>query len=68
MHFGDAHLYENHYNQAEKQIARGLFIRKAPTIRISNRAIGKSLKNVSVSDINIEDYEHLGKIKAEMAV
>lgn len=68
MHFGDAHLYENHYEQAEKQIARGLFIREAPSIQIKDKALEGDLRNIEIGDIKIEDYNHLGKIKAKMAV
>ncbi|MBW6442004.1 thymidylate synthase [Patescibacteria group bacterium] len=68
MHFGDTHLYENHFDQALRQILRWPLMKKSPQISISDSIIGTDLKNIQESDIVVTGYKHLEKIKADMAV
>jgi len=61
--FGDAHLYENHVDQAREQLARQP--RALPTLRL---APIKSLFDVKAEDIAIEGYDPWPAIKAPVAV
>ncbi|EFF41356.1 thymidylate synthase [Mycoplasmopsis alligatoris] len=61
---GDAHIYSNHYEQVNEQLARRPF--KLPTL-----SLNKEIKNIfdfKYEDIKIEDYKSHAKIKAEVAV
>jgi thymidylate synthase len=68
MHFGDTHLYENHFKQAITQIVRWPLKKKAPKILIDDKVKESDLKDLKESDFEIKNYNHLGKISAEMAV
>ncbi len=61
---GDAHLYSNHLEQAQEQLAR---TPKAPPRLVLNSQVS-SLFDFTFDDISIEDYEAHPHIKAEVAV
>jgi len=61
--FGDAHLYENHVDQAREQLARQP--RALPTLKL---APIKSLFDLKADDIAIEGYDPWPAIKAPVAV
>ena len=61
--FGDAHLYENHVDQAREQLARQP--RVLPTLKL---APIKSLFDLKADDIAIEGYDPWPAIKAPVAV
>ena len=62
--FGDAHLYSNHLDQVEAQLARAPF--PLPTIAL-NPAV-KSLFEFSFEDFELRDYRYHPHIKAPVAV
>jgi thymidylate synthase len=62
--FGDAHLYSNHFEQAELQLSRDL--RTLPRL-VLNPAI-KTLEDFTFEDIVIEGYDPHPHIKADVAV
>ena len=60
---GDCHIYDNHIEQVEKQLAREPF--PSPTIRITKR---DSIFDYEFEDFEIVGYEHHPGIKAPVAV
>ena len=62
--FGDAHLYSNHMDQVEQQLARQPYA--LPTIAI-NPAI-KDLFEFRFDDFSLQNYEHHPHIAAPVAV
>ena len=62
--FDDAHLYNNHIEQAEEQLLRK--IRPLPTIKL-NPAI-TSVFDFTFEDVELVDYEPHPHIKAPVAV
>ncbi len=68
IHFGDAHLYENHLDQAEIQLSRAKLRPQTPSVRISDDVLTRSVGDLRISDIEIVNYSHLGALKAPMAV
>lgn len=62
--FGDAHLYDNHIEQAEEQLSRTP--RALPRLRL-NPAI-KDIEKFTFADIAIENYDPYPAIKAPVAV
>ena len=60
---GDCHIYDNHIEQVEKQLAREPF--PYPTIRITKR---DSIFDYEFEDFEIVGYEHHPGIKAPVAV
>lgn len=62
--FGDAHLYSNHYEQAELQLSRDL--RPLPTIEINPDV--KDIFSFKYEDFNLVGYEPHPHIKAAVAV
>lgn len=68
MHFGDTHLYEDHFKQAGKQLLRWAFKKRAPRIWISGHVFESDLKDLTRSDFEVQRYHHLSKIRAEMAL
>ncbi|TQR13351.1 thymidylate synthase [Psychrobacillus soli] len=61
---GDAHLYANHMEQVETQLARTP--RSLPTLSLSNEK--ESIFDYEIEDISIEGYDPLPGIKAPIAV
>lgn len=61
---GDAHIYENHYEQVEKQLKRP--VRKLPTLELNPKV--KSLFDFTYEDIVIKDYHPHPAIKGKVAV
>lgn len=61
---GDAHLYSNHLEQAQEQLAR---TPKAPPSLLLNPQV-TSLFDFAFDDIHIEDYQSHPHIKAKVAV
>ncbi|WP_077602991.1 thymidylate synthase [Oceanobacillus sojae] len=62
--FGDAHIYSNHVNQVNLQLERD--IRELPVLKIN--ADGKSVFDIDISDLKIENYNSHPAIKAPIAV
>ncbi|SEM16473.1 thymidylate synthase [bacterium A37T11] len=62
--FGDAHLYSNHFEQAELQLSREP--KTLPTMRI-NPAI-KNIFDFSFDDFELVNYDPYPRIKAPVAV
>ena len=62
--FGDAHLYDNHVEQAQLQLTRSP--KPLPTLRLNPDV--KSIFDFTYDDIAIEGYEAWPAIKADVAV
>lgn len=62
--FGDAHLYNNHFDQAREQLSRAP--KDLPTIRI-NEAVN-SIFNYKYTDFELVNYDAHPHIKAPVAV
>ena len=62
--FGDVHLYNNHFEQAQTQLARKPF--PLPTMKI-NPAV-KDIFSFKFEDFTLENYESHPAIKAPVAV
>lgn len=60
---GDAHVYENHVEQALEQLKRDPL--PLPTITVTGLG---SIDDLRLENINIHGYSHMGAIKAEVAV
>lgn len=61
---GDAHIYSNHVNQVNEQLAREP--RTLPTLKLNIE--GKTIFELETQDIELENYEPHPKIKAPIAV
>jgi thymidylate synthase len=61
---GDCHLYSNHLEQADTQLARAPL--KLPTLRINPDV--KDIFAFRFEDFTLEGYEHHPHIKAPVAV
>ena len=62
--FGDAHLYSNHFQQAELQLSRKPF--PLPTMKINKEV--KSIFDFKYEDFELTDYQSHDAIKAPVAV
>ena len=60
--FGDAHIYSNHIDAIETQLARESY--QAPTLKITD----KSIFDINYEDLEVVDYESHPAIKAPIAV
>jgi thymidylate synthase len=64
---GDAHLYNNHFEQVKEQLSRKPY--SFPTIQINkNISSIKDIENLLYEDFKIEGYRSHSSIKAEMAI
>lgn len=61
--FGDAHIYSNHLDAVNTQLARESY--KAPSLRINSK---KSMFDIEYEDLEVVDYEYHPYIKAPIAV
>jgi thymidylate synthase len=61
---GDCHIYNNHFEQVQTQLARAPFA--YPTLRIKRRPA--SLFDYELEDFELQDYQHHPAIKAPVAV
>jgi len=61
---GDAHIYENHFEQMKKQLTRD--VRKLPRLVLNERV--KNLFDFTYEDIVIKDYHPHPAIKGEVAI
>ena len=62
--FGDAHIYSNHYEQANLQLSRD--IRPLPTMKINPDV--KNIFDFKYEDFELTDYEPHPHIKAPVAI
>jgi thymidylate synthase len=61
---GDAHLYSNHFDQAQLQLTRTFY----PLPQIKFKRNINDLFDFTYEDIELIDYQHHPKIKADVAV
>lgn len=66
MNFGDTHLYQNHVEQADTQIARYNECKPFPTVQIDPRV--RDIDDITYDDISLVDYTCCDGIPAPMAV
>lgn len=62
--FGDVHLYNNHFEQAQLQLVRKPYA--LPTMRINESV--KDIFDFKFEDFSLENYQHHPPIKAPVAV
>jgi len=62
--FGDAHIYENHFDQVKAQLKRNP--RKLPTVKINPKV--KSIDKLKYKDFNLKNYYPYPPIKAKITV
>jgi thymidylate synthase len=62
--FGDAHLYQNHLEQARLQLSREP--RRLPTMSLNPQR--KSIFEFEYDDFELREYDPHGHIKAPVAV
>ena len=62
--FGDAHIYNNHFDQVNEQLSRQPL--DLPTLEIGGE--GKSIFDLEKDDINVKGYKAHDAIKAPVAV
>lgn len=63
---GDTHVYSNHQEQTELQLTREPY--EEPTIRFRTEAIGKDIREISMGDFVIENYDYHPHIAGKVAV
>lgn len=69
VNFGDAHIYTNHINQCLEQINKEpLGFPKINIQRTSSMDKNSSLYNYTYEDFKLVNYNHLGRLKANMVV
>ena len=64
--FGDAHIYKNSIDQVKEQISREP--KQLPNLKIPKIDSLEDIKEYSVDDFILENYDPHPPIKAEMAV
>lgn len=64
--FGDAHIYQNHYEQVQLQLSRHPL--PFPVLEISDSIKSKTLEEISLEDFKLIGYMSHSAIKAPMAV
>jgi thymidylate synthase len=62
--FGDVHLYNNHFEQAELQLSRKPF--PLPTMKINPNI--KNIEDFDFSDFELVNYQHHEHIKAAVSI
>ena len=62
--FGDVHIYNNHFEQVEKQLARET--RELPTMKINPEV--KDIFKFKFEDFKLENYDPHPGIKAPIAI
>ena len=62
--FGDAHIYENHFNQVKAQLKR--VPRKLPTVKINPKV--KSIDKLKFKDFSLKNYNPYPPIRAKITV
>jgi len=62
--FGDAHIYENHFNQVKEQIARKP--RPFPTMKLNPKV--KNIDAFTYTDFTLKNYDPYPPIKGEITV
>ncbi|MDN4479563.1 thymidylate synthase [Demequina muriae] len=60
---GDCHIYSNHLDQVQTQLARDPY--PYPTLRLEAK---ESLTDYDIDDVHVENYQHHPGIKAPVAV
>ena len=63
---GDVHLYNNHIEQAQTQLARRNDIRPLPTMKINPEK--KNIEDFTIEDFELVSYDPHDSIKAPIAV
>lgn len=63
---GDTHIYSNHQEQTELQLTREPL--EQPTIRFTNEAKGKDIREIGLDDFVIENYVSHAHIAGKVAV
>ncbi len=61
---GDAHIYENHVEQAKEQLSRSPL--PLPNLKLNSDI--KDITKFTMIDIDLENYQHHPAISAEMAI
>jgi thymidylate synthase len=64
--FGDAHIYQNHYEQVQVQLSRSPL--PLPVLEVSDALKTKKLEEISLEDFKLIGYMSHPAIKAPMAV
>jgi len=62
--FGDAHIYNNHFEQVELQLSREF--RPLPTMKLNPKV--KSIFDFEFSDFTLENYDPHPHIKGKVAI
>jgi thymidylate synthase len=62
--FGDAHIYENHFDQVKEQLKRTP--KKLPTVKINPKV--KSIDKLKFDDFNLLNYDPYPPIRAKITV
>ena len=62
--FGDAHIYENHFDQVKEQLSRKP--RPFPTMKLNPKV--KKIDNFHLEDFTLEGYDPYPPIKGEITV
>jgi thymidylate synthase len=63
---GDAHIYKNHIDQCNIQLARNPL--PQPILEVNKSVIDKDWKDITIDDFDLIGYHYHPTIKAEMAV
>ena len=66
MTLGDAHLYQNHLEQASLLLKRKPF--SSPKLELSDAVVEKDFHDITVDDFEITEYHSHGKLLAKMAI
>ena len=64
--FGDAHIYKNHYNSVNIQLANNVL--PFPVLKVNDNIVNKDFKDIELSDFELVGYLSNPKISAPMAI